>query len=281
MRDDTRRPRVIAGVPPDYFSAEGQLWGNPVFDWDVLRQSGYRWPIARLRAVLAQADAVRLDHFRAFAAAWHVQAGAATARVGEWIAGPGADFFEAVQRELGALPIIAEDLGDITPDVYLLRDQFHLPGMRVLQFAFDGDPRNTHLPENYLANSVAYTGTHDNSTARGWFETLPDTARQNVSRYLNLADGENENAAPAMMHRVWSSAAALAMAPLQDLLNLGEEARMNIPGHPEGHWSWRCTEAMLTDGIFDWLRELTKHSDRAGAAAKHAPDKILETTSRN
>ena len=154
-----RRPRFVAGVPPDYFSAEGQLWGNPVYDWDTLRATGYRWCIDRVRALLAHVDAIRLDHFRGFAAAWHVPAGLPTARSGQWVPGPGAAFFSAVQRELGGQPFIAEDLGLITPDVQALRDQFGVPGTRVLQFAFDGHPDNPHLPDNYVPNTVVYTGT--------------------------------------------------------------------------------------------------------------------------
>ena len=186
LLDEQRRPRVVAGVPPDYFSAQGQFWGNPIYNWDALRQSNYQWSISRLRALLAHVDVIRLDHFRAFAAAWHVPVEAKTAQTGKWVAGPGADFFYAVQRELGTLPFIAEDLGLITPDVYALRDQFQLPGMRVLQFAFDGKSDNPYLPHNYNRNTVVYTGTHDNPTTREWFEELPDNQRQSVWNYLKL-----------------------------------------------------------------------------------------------
>ena len=170
------RPTVVAGVPPDYFSADGQRWGNPVYDWDALRQSGYRWCVDRLRALLTQVNVIRLDHFRAFAAAWHVPAGASTARAGQWVRGPGAEFFEAVEKGLGSLPFIAEDLGLVTPDATALRDRFHLPGMRVLQFAFDGREDNPYLPHNYVANTAVYTGTHDNPTTRGWYEELSPRA---------------------------------------------------------------------------------------------------------
>ena len=176
-------------MPPDYFSAEGQLWGNPVYDWDALRQSGYRWCVDRLRALLAHVDVIRLDHFRAFAAAWHVPAGASTAQSGPMGPGPGAEFFKAVEKDLGALPFIAEDLGLITPDVTALRDQFRLPGMRVLQFAFDGNADNPYLPDNYVPNTVVYTGTHDNPTTRGWYEELSDTQQQNVWSYLGRSRG--------------------------------------------------------------------------------------------
>ncbi|MGE3601503.1 MAG: 4-alpha-glucanotransferase [Dehalococcoidia bacterium] len=262
LLDDQHRPRFVAGVPPDYFSAEGQLWGNPVYDWDTIRGTGYRWCIDRLCALLAHVDAIRLDHFRAFAAAWHVPAGARTAEAGQWVPGPGAAFFSAVHQELGALPLIAEDLGVITPDVRALRDQFRIPGMRVLQFAFDGRSDNPYLPHNYVPNSVAYTGTHDNNTTRGWFEDLPEERRQCVWKYLKRPAGDSSEVAPALMELAWSSAAALAMAPLQDLLNLGSNARMNVPGRSDGNWRWRCTDEALSTPAFEWLRDLTTTSKR-------------------
>ncbi len=262
LLDDRHRPRFVAGVPPDYFSAEGQLWGNPVYDWEALRRTGYRWCIDRLRALLAHVDAIRLDHFRAFAAAWHVPAGAPTAQAGAWVPGPGAEFFDAVQKELGTLPFIAEDLGVITADVYALRDRLHIPGTRVLQFAFDGNPDNPYLPQHYVPNAVAYTGTHDNNTTRGWFEQLPDQQRRNVWKYLNRPEGDSREVAPALMEVAWSSAAGLVMAPLQDLLNLGSEARMNVPGRANGNWRWRCTEEMVSAPAFERLGDLTKKSNR-------------------
>jgi 4-alpha-glucanotransferase len=262
LLDDQRRPRFVAGVPPDYFSAQGQLWGNPVYNWDTLRQTGYRWCIDRLRALLAHVDVIRLDHFRAFAAAWHVPAGAPTAQSGQWVAGPGADFFKAVKKELGGLPFIAEDLGLITADVNALRDQFQVPGTRVLQFAFDGNSDNPYLPHNYVSNAVVYTGTHDNPTSRGWYEELPPYQRQNLWRYLNSPQRDSREVAWNLMRMAWSSAAALAIAPLQDLLNLGAEARMNVPGCPEGNWSWRYTEELLAAADFHSLRDLTTSSNR-------------------
>jgi 4-alpha-glucanotransferase len=281
LLDERRRPRVVAGVPPDYFSAQGQFWGNPIYNWEALRQSNYQWSISRLRALLAYVDVIRLDHFRAFAAAWHVPVTAKTAQTGKWVAGPGADFFQAVQRELGTLPFIAEDLGLITPDVYALRDQFQLPGMRVLQFAFDGKSDNPYLPHNYNRNTVVYTGTHDNPTTHEWFEELPDNQRQSVWNYLKLPPGESGDVSQALMNLAWSSVAALAMAPLQDLLNLGREARMNIPGHAEGNWSWRCTEDLLSDRRFEWLRDLTKNSERLGMGLSSRAAKALQEVSRN
>ena len=279
LLDEQYRPRSVAGVPPDYFSAQGQLWGNPIYNWDALRQSDYRWSISRLRALLAHVDVIRLDHFRAFAAAWHVPAGAPTAQSGKWVAGPGADFFQTVQRELGTLPFIAEDLGLITPDVHALRDQFGMPGMRVLQFAFDGRSDNPYLPDNYVTNAVVYTGTHDNPTTRAWFEELPDNQRQLLGEYLKIPAGEGSDVAAALMNLAWSSLAAVSMAPLQDLLNLGQEARMNVPGRLEGNWGWRATEEMLSDRAFERLRNLTKNSNRLVAVVTPLAPKMTEAVS--
>jgi 4-alpha-glucanotransferase len=267
LLDEERRPRFVAGVPPDYFSSQGQLWGNPVYDWEAHRRTGYRWCIDRIRALLAHVDMIRLDHFRGFAAAWQIPAGATTAQSGQWVPGPGAEFFNAVQRDLGALPFIAEDLGLITPEVRALRDQFHVPGIRVLQFAFDGSPDNPYLPHNYVPNTVVYTGTHDNNTTRGWYEELPDNQRQNLwhslERSLGVSRDERGEAAGALLRLGWSSVAALALAPLQDLLNLGADARMNYPGRAEGNWRWRCNEDMLSAPAFEWFRDLTNTSNRS------------------
>jgi 4-alpha-glucanotransferase len=265
LLDEQRRPRFVAGVPPDYFSAQGQFWGNPVYNWDVLRSTDYRWCIERLRALLTHVDLIRLDHFRGFAAAWHIPAGASTAQSGQWVPGPGAGFFQAVRTELGHLPFIAEDLGLITPEVRALRDQFEVPGTRVLQFAFDGHADNPYLPHNFVSNTVVYTGTHDNATTRQWYEELPDYQRQNLWGYLNRSPGEGAEAAPELMRLAWSSMAALAIAPVQDLLNLGGAARMNVPGRAEGNWRWRCPENMLSRPAFEWLKELTERSKRSNA----------------
>jgi 4-alpha-glucanotransferase len=264
LLDEHRRPRFVGGVPPDYFSAQGQLWGNPVYDWEALRHSGYQWCIDRLRALLTHVDVVRLDHFRGFAAAWHVPAEAKTAQSGQWVSGPGPGFFSAVQKELGTLPFIAEDLGVITPDVSALRDQFQLPGTRVLQFAFDGHSDNPYLPGNYIRNTVVYTGTHDNDTTRGWFETLPEDQRRNLWNYLKRAPGRGDEVAWELIRLAWSSTAGLAIAPLQDLLNLGAEARMNVPGSTGGNWGWRCGDEMLSQQIFERLLGLTMESNRRG-----------------
>jgi len=262
MLDEEKRPKFVAGVPPDYFSALGQLWGNPVYNWEAHRSDGYRWFIDRLRSLLEYTDAIRLDHFRGFAAAWNVPADATTAVDGTWVPGPGAELFEAVQSELGSLPYIVEDLGTITKDVYQLRNQFDLPGTLVLQFAFDGDPNNTYLPENYLHNAAVYTGTHDNATSRQWYEELPDSAREVVWRMLKREPLPPEDVAWELIRTAWSSKAALAIAPLQDVLNLGGEARMNVPGEADDNWNWRCPSELLHSPYFPKLKEITKQTNR-------------------
>jgi 4-alpha-glucanotransferase len=215
-----------------------------------------------MQALLAHVDAVRLDHFRAFAAAWHIPAGSPTAQAGEWRLGPGADFFLAVQRELGSLPFIVEDLGYITPDVNALRNQFHIPGTRVLQFAFDGHSDNPHLPHNFTPNTVVYTGTHDNPPTKGWYDELPADQRENVWRSLGSSPSEGREIASELIRLAWSSVAALAIAPLQDLFNLGLEARMNIPGRADGNWAWRATTDMMSELAFHRLSDLTTSSNR-------------------
>jgi 4-alpha-glucanotransferase len=278
LLDEHRRPRFVGGVPPDYFSADGQLWGNPVYDWDAMRKTEYEWPICRLRALLTHVDVVRFDHFRGFVAAWNVPASAPTAKSGMWVPGPGAEFMSAAAKVLGALPFIAEDLGVITPDVDALRDQFQLPGMRILQFAFNGESDNPYLPHNYVTNTVVYTGTHDNPTTREWFEDLPDDQRQYFWKYLKRHPGMNDEVAPAMMELAWSSPAALAIAPLQDLLNLGREARMNVPGRAGGNWRWRMAENMMSDSAFERLRDLTKNSTRLPESIAHGGTRFESVT---
>ena len=261
LLDSSHRPRVVAGVPPDYFSPTGQLWGNPLYDWDALRQSGYAWWIARLRGALELADVVRLDHFRGFCAAWHVPAEEPTAVRGRWVPGPGADLFERLQHALGGLPFIAEDLGEITPDVYELRDRFRLRGMKVLQFAFD-NPTNPFLPHNYPESCVAYTGTHDNDTSRGWYNALSDHQRWFVGRYLGKG---GQDIAWDLMRLAWGSVADSVVAPAQDVLDLGTEARMNTPGRPEGNWRWRMLPGQFNDHVVGRLADLTEVYGRAPA----------------
>jgi 4-alpha-glucanotransferase len=253
--DEQRQPVAVAGVPPDYFSATGQLWGNPLYDWEAARDSGYAWWIARLRATFQQVDLVRLDHFRGFEAYWRIPAGMPTAEIGEWVLGPGAEFFETVRAALGDLPIIAEDLGVITPEVVALREAFDLPGMKILQFAFGGLPEDRFLPHNYEKNCVVYTGTHDNDTTRGWYEAANEAERDFVRRYM-ARDGSD--AAWDMIRLAWASVADLAIVPLQDILNLGTHARMNLPGTQSGNWAWRFSDEALTRAHLDRLADLTR-----------------------
>jgi 4-alpha-glucanotransferase len=275
--DANRRARFVAGVPPDYFAAQGQLWGNPVYNWEALKSTGYRWCLDRQRALLQLVDVIRLDHFRGFVAAWQVSAGAPTAENGTWVAGPGADFFEAVRHEFDGMPFIAEDLGLITPEVMALRDRFGLPGMRVMQFGFDGNAENPHLPHTWTNHTVGYTGTHDNNTTRGWFEALPDGTKQLVRRYVGWSSEDSNGVAAALMRSAWQSAAGLTIAPLQDVLNLGAEARMNVPGRAEGNWRWRWPDSAphQSEQAFRWLAELTNASGRALEIAQREPESIL------
>jgi 4-alpha-glucanotransferase len=266
LLDERRRPRFVAAVPPDYFSAEGQLWGNPVYNWDALRSTGYGWCVDRVRTLLAHVDVIRLDHFRGFAAAWHVPAGAKTAQSGEWVQGPGASFFQAIRSEVGRLPFIAEDLGTITADVATLRDQFQVPGTRVLQFAFDGHEDNPHLPQNFVRNTVVYTGTHDNPPTREWYEQLSDPQKQTLWSHLKRQPVTSAEAPPALIEMAWSSVAALTIAPLQDVLDLGAGSRMNVPGRANGNWRWRVTEKTLSTSAFPWLRDLSERSKRCANA---------------
>lgn len=248
-----RTPEVVAGVPPDYFSPTGQLWGNPVYRWERIAASGYRWWLDRVRSTLGLVDLVRLDHFRGFQASWQVKAGLPTAERGRWVKGPGADLLAALQKELGGLPLIAEDLGVITRPVERLRDRFGLPGMKVLQFAFDSDASNVFLPHNYSRGCVVYTGTHDNDTTLGWYRSESEKVRDRVRRYL-ARDGSDIGW--DLVRLAYSSVAAMAVVPLQDLMKLGGEARMNFPSRAQGNWQWRYREPMLTPEIGGGLREL-------------------------
>ncbi|MCI0741244.1 MAG: 4-alpha-glucanotransferase [Gemmataceae bacterium] len=252
--DDACRPTVVAGVPPDYFSATGQLWGNPLYNWEKLAATGFSWWIKRLQKTLELVDVVRLDHFRGFEAYWEVPAEAPNAIGGRWIKASGAALLKALNQALGGLPLIAEDLGLITPEVEALRDAFGLPGMRVLQFAFGGDADNPYLPHNYVSRTVAYTGTHDNDTTRGWYVALPDNDKDHVRRYLGR---DGSDIAWDLIRAAWSSVADLAIAPLQDVLNLGSAARMNSPGNSTGNWGWRFAEEQWTPQILDRLAQMT------------------------
>jgi 4-alpha-glucanotransferase len=240
-------PRGVAGVPPDYFNEDGQLWGNPLYDWDELQRTGFAWWLARLEAQLARFDLVRIDHFRALESYWEVPAGAKTAREGAWRKGRGAELFAALKAKLGEIPLVAEDLGLITDDVRTLRDAFALPGMVVAQFAFDGRGDNPHLPRNHVANSVAYTGTHDNDTTVGWWQSLDDGARDHVKRTLGL---HGEPKVPDfLIDAVYASGSRLAVIPMQDLLALGAQSRMNSPGTVMGNWRWRFAWEQLDPSL--------------------------------
>ena len=236
--DQEGKPTVVAGVPPDYFSPTGQLWGNPLYRWDIHKSTGYAWWIARVKAVLGMVDIIRMDHFRGFAAYWEVSGDAKTAEKGVWTPGPGIDLFETLRSALGDLPLIAEDLGLITPDVVVLRDHFDLPGMKILQFAFGSDATEPFLPHNYTQNCVVYTGTHDNDTVKGWYERVPEVERDFYRRYLGR---DGRDVAWDMIRGCWSSVAGMALAPMQDLLSLDNRARMNYPGNPSGNWAWRMS----------------------------------------
>jgi 4-alpha-glucanotransferase len=236
--DATGRPQVVAGVPPDYFSATGQRWGNPLYRWDAHRQEGYAWWIERVRRTFELVDIVRIDHFRGFVAYWEIPASEPTAIVGRWMPGPGAALFEAIAAALGTLPIIAEDLGVITPEIDALRRQFHLPGMRVLQFAFGGGNDNSYLPHNYDANTVVYGGTHDNNTSVGWWAEASEAERAHVRDYLGV---DGHAIAWDLIRAASASVADTVIHPLQDVLELGADCRMNLPGKGEGYWEWRFT----------------------------------------
>jgi len=259
-------PRVVAGVPPDYFSATGQLWGNPLYDWEHLRSDNFRWWIERVGSMLRMVDILRIDHFRGFAASWEIPGGDRTAERGRWVNAPGRELFTAIKNALGDVPVLAEDLGVITPDVELLRDDFNFPGMRILQFAFGGDSKNIDLPHNYHRNVVVYTGTHDNDTTVGWYEskagdggstrTLEQIERERkfCLDYLN-SDGRRIHW--DFIRAALASVANLAIIPLQDVLGLGNDARMNLPNSITGNWSWRYPASALTDELRDRLKKLT------------------------
>jgi len=254
LLDEQRRPTVVAGVPPDYFSATGQLWGNPLYDWSHSADTGYSWWIARLRHELGLADAVRLDHFRGFVAHWEVPAADSDASNGRWVPGPGAELFDTVAQQLGGLPFLAEDLGHITPDVHDLRHRLELPGMAVLQFAFSPEPRSTFLPYAHTRDLAVYTGTHDNNTTVGWFfEDAGDGERDLLLRY---AAADERDIAWTLNRLAMASVANMAIIPHQDLAGLGADCRMNTPSVANGNWRFRITPWMLQESITTRLAEL-------------------------
>lgn len=257
--DEELTPQKVAGVPPDYFSRTGQLWGNPLYDWDYMQKDGFKWWIERIKSTIELYDIVRIDHFRGFEAYWAVPFTDDTAMNGTWETAPGQELFEAVQKELGKLPIIAEDLGVITPEVEALRDHFDFPGMKILQFAFHSDDGSDYLPHNYTRNFVVYTGTHDNDTLRGWFDALEPHIQIKV---LDFVDANEKNIIYKMIRLAWSSVAKMAVIPLQDLMDIGSEGRMNIPGTPGGNWQWRFLEGQLTRQKAEWLHHITSIYNR-------------------
>jgi 4-alpha-glucanotransferase len=246
------RPEAVAGVPPDYFNEQGQLWGNPLYDWDALAETGYGWWVERLRAQLERFDLTRLDHFRALESYWEIPASAATARDGRWREGPGEELLTVLKERLGTVPLVAEDLGIITDGVRELRDRFDLPGMLVLQFGFDGLGDNPHLPANHVDNAVVYTGTHDNDTLIGWCRSLDEGARRHVAEVLGVSE---DRVAEALIEAAYASPARLAVLPMQDLLSLGAETRMNRPGIAGGNWSWRFDWEQVTPEVTALARE--------------------------
>src|SRR6185295_5926558 len=273
--DEKGKPVVVAGVPPDYFSSTGQLWGNPLYNWERMQADGFKWWIARVRAIFAMVDVARVDHFRGFAACWEIPAGDKTAERGEWVKSPGRELFNAIRHALGELPIIAEDLGVITTDVENLRDDLGFPGMRILQFAFSSDTKNLDLPHNYHRNLVVYTGTHDNDTTVGWFNSVAgegstrsanqiESERQFCTKYLAT---KGEEIHWDFIRAVFASVASLVLVPMQDVLGLGTETRMNLPNSTSGNWLWRFNGNALTNEIAKRLRDL---SDLYGRVAQEA-----------
>lgn len=265
--DAEGRPTLVAGVPPDYFSATGQRWGNPLYRWPAHEAEGFRWWIARVRQSLRLCDVLRIDHFRGFAAYWEIPAEEPTAVVGRWVPAPGEKLFQKMLAELGDLPILAEDLGVITPDVEELRDKFGFPGMRVLQFAFDGKPDNPHLPENFPIQGrvVVYTGTHDNDTTLGWFRTAEEGVRTRVQKYLSgqgIPVSSEVEIPWAFIALAFKSQAKLAVVPIQDVLALGSEARLNYPSRPEGNWAWRWSQRVYLGELAQHLRALAERTAR-------------------
>jgi len=261
--DGEGNPRFVAGVPPDYFSPTGQRWGNPLYCWDAREAESYAWWISRVRVALRLADYTRLDHFRGFAGYWEIPADSPTAERGRWRDAPGESLFRALHEALGSLPFLAEDLGVITPDVVALRDLFGFPGMRVLQFAFSGDEANPFLPRYYPEHCVAYTGTHDNNTARGWYDSASEWEKDVCRRALSV---DGSDIAWDFIRAVWRSRAAFAIAPMQDILSLGSDARMNYPGKAEGNWEWRMSPAALSESLGEKLLSLNRETGREKTA---------------
>lgn len=258
---ETKEPALMAGVPPDYFSETGQLWGNPVYDWEQLQKDHFKWWVERFQSLLDYVDIVRIDHFRGFEAYWAVERGEKTAMNGEWIKAPGQGLFQVIKDKFGKLPVLAEDLGLITPEVEKLRDEFEFPGMKILQFAFGSGPGNPYLPFNFERNSVVYTGTHDNNTTVGWYDNLPEHEKHGVLGYVGCisTDGIHWD----LIRLALSSIANQAITPLQDILGLGSAARMNVPSEGKGNWEWRYVPGALTYREIELLKKMTETFGRA------------------
>ena len=260
LLDKDGNPTGVAGVPPDYFSEDGQLWGNPLYDWNAMEKVGYTWWIQRIEKALEYCDIVRIDHFRGFESYWQVSYGAKTARKGKWMPGPSKDLFEVIKEQMGDLPIIAEDLGVITPDVEVLRDDFDLPGMKVIQFGFDAGHNNEHLPHNYnTSHAVVYTGTHDNDTTIGWYENSSAEVQDQVRRYLNI---DGKDVAWDLIRLAFLSVCKMAIVPMQDVLRLDENYRMNTPGTSNGNWQYRLNADVLSKDLAQQLKYLSRLGDR-------------------
>ncbi len=283
LQEKSGRPKAVAGVPPDYFSPDGQLWGNPLYRWHArsktIKQHLYDWWQQRLAAVFAMVDVIRIDHFRGFESYWSVPAGARTAKAGSWKKGPGISFFQEMENRLGRMPVIAEDLGLITPEVEKMRNKLGYPGMKILLFAFDGNVDNSYLPHNFHHNCVVYTGTHDNDTAVGWYLS-PDTSPQARNQAKRQANQVNDDAASFhhdMIYLAYSSVADTAIIPLQDILGFGNDCRMNTPGTSKGNWQWRCAARFINDELAGQLYDITAFFNRLNK--RTTSNTLTETTS--
>ncbi|HBX51364.1 MAG: 4-alpha-glucanotransferase [Bacteroidetes bacterium RIFOXYA12_FULL_35_11] len=254
LLDKERKPIMVAGVPPDYFSETGQYWGNPIYNWEQIEKNNFKWWVDRIRYNLKLYDIIRIDHFRGLCAYWAIPTEEETAVNGKWIEAPGHELFQAIKKELGELPIIAEDLGVMTPEVEELRDSFNFPGMKILQFAFDATEENDYLPHSYIKNCIVYTGTHDNDTVLGWYNKTTDENKKHANEYM---DSEDRHICRAMIRTAFASTANLAIIPLQDILELGDSTRMNTPGTIKGNWNWRFRKDALNKNIAVRLKKLS------------------------
>jgi len=285
LNEKSGRPKAVAGVPPDYFSATGQLWGNPLYRWNSrsapVKKHLYDWWQQRLHSIYTMVDMIRIDHFRGFEAYWSVPAGEKTAIHGSWEKGPGLEFFREMERRLGRMSVIAEDLGVITPAVEKLRDALGYPGMKILLFAFDGTPDNSYLPQNYINNCVVYTGTHDNDTAVGWYlrpDTGPEVRRQ-AKRQANQFNDDASTFHQDLIYLAHSSIAGISIIPMQDLLGFGNDCRMNTPSTRDNNWQWRCAERFITDELADWFGDVTTFFGRLNTIPAADPPALSTTGS--